>query len=176
MASLSLDCEFFGAGLALENRNRPLNPGNVSGRRFISTTSGATHAIDEAQPIVFTFSVPVLEFGLTTLDLMENSDVADAFLTLEALNADGEVVATHTRTGRQGASGLDLDWLVSSDSGEITQARLLSNLSSRFGGYGIDDLLVTIPLPAAVWPFGSSLLMLLGISTTRRGMFWRRLT
>ncbi len=160
---------FTGAGLFPRNRNTPLNPGNVSGKRFISTVVGAEGTLNSVQPIVFGFSTPVQGFGLTTLDLLENSESASAFVTLQALDSSGQIVATQTRTGPQGPSGLDLDWFVSSELPEITEVHLVSNMSSRFAGYGIDDLVLQpVPLPAAVWMFGSGLVMLLAcVSHTR---------
>ena len=121
--------------------NDPLNPRNVSGSRFIST-SGFGVGINKAQPIIFDFSKPVMGFGLTSLDLLEIGVSQTDFVTLEALDSTGFVIDSHTRIGPQATSGIDLDWFVSSSSADILQARLLSSNLGTADGYGIDDLVV----------------------------------
>ena len=142
---------FHGAG---SGRNAPLNPGNVSGTRFISTSNLnlSSGNFVQVRPIVFRFSKPILGFGLTTLDLLENSVTASSRITLEARDASGQNVASQTRSGPQGPSGIDLDWYVSSGLPEITEVRLLSNNLSAGQGYGLDDLVVD----TVTW-FGSTL-------------------
>ncbi len=150
---------FDGAG---GSSNVPLNPGNVSGSRFIA---GLDSGIEFDQPIVFTFSEGVLGFGLTTLDLLEGpGGLPSFFVALEARDAQGTVLDIQTRTGNQGPGGLDLDWFVSSPTANITEARLVSNIPCTFGcGYGIDDLVLdtqdsTVPEPSAL------LLIIAGVS------------
>ncbi len=60
---------FLGSGA----HNKPQDPSQVSYDRFISTVYEPDHSglFAAAQPITFTFSVPVDRFGLTTLDLLE---------------------------------------------------------------------------------------------------------
>ena len=118
--------------------NAPLHPENVSGNRFISA-----QYINLRQPIVFTFSKPVIGFGFTTLDLLENGCHSTDFIKLEALNSNGQVVDSQTLTGPQGLSGLDIHWYLSSNIPEITQVVLSSNIV--YGPhYGIDDLLIDV--------------------------------
>ncbi|WP_200345615.1 hypothetical protein [Halochromatium glycolicum] len=145
--------------------NVPLHPGNVSGTRFISTANSSNspiRPIDWVEPIVFDFSSPVFGFGITTLDLLENGVLATDFVTFEARDINGSLVSTHTRVGQQGKSGLDLDWLVSSNQANISQVTMLTSDMSGWGGYGLDDMILdvspsVVPLPATVWFFFSGL-------------------
>ncbi len=131
---------FTGAG---NLTNAPLNPTNVSGARFISTT----HDIAQDMPITFEFSAPVWSFGLTTLDVLEDVDTSpDAEVRLQGFHGD-TLVAEHVRAGIQGASGIDLDWEVSYPGG-ITRAVLIKTAGIISPGYGIDDLaLVALSVP-----------------------------
>ncbi|MDP6546053.1 MAG: PEP-CTERM sorting domain-containing protein, partial [Phycisphaerae bacterium] len=145
-ASGTMGARTYGGGLTAfggaGGDNVPLNPENVSGSRFISTATPATDLFRHVQPITFTFSQPVQSFGLTTLDLLEDGIWPTRKLTLRAFDEGGALIAEHTRTGPQGPSGLDLDWLVASPSQNIVSA----SLSGSFpGGYGIDDLMVGRP-------------------------------
>ena len=156
---------FNGAG---GSYNVPLSPGNVSGTRFISTSD--SQPINFAQPIIFDFSDPVFGFGLTTLDLLEQNAGINSFVTLQARDLSGQIVATQTRIGPQGSSGIDLDWFVSSNTAEITQVSLLSNIAAGDGyGYGLDDLtLEPVPLPPSVLLFGTGIAGFVGIRMRKR--------
>jgi hypothetical protein len=137
---------FLGAG---DQTNAPLNPANVSGTRFISTTED----INLDMPIVFEFSAPVWSFGLTTLDVLEDVETsADAEVRLQGFNGDN-LVDEHVRTGIQGSSGLDLDWEVS-HMGGITRAVLIRTAGTISAGYGLDDLVVfslSVPVEHSSW-------------------------
>ena len=121
--------------------NAPLNPENVSGMRFIS--SSGPSGLPDAQPIIFELDAPVSSFGLTTLDLLEFCDTVDPTLTLRGFNALGNEVDAHTRVGEYGPSGLDLDWFVSGDG--IVRVELAGEGLGDCMGYGIDDLLLDAP-------------------------------
>lgn len=137
---------FTGAG---DLTNAPLNPANVSGSRFISTTEDINHDM----PIVFDFSAPVWSFGLTTLDVLEDVDTSpDAEVRLQGFNGD-LLVDEHVRVGIQGPSGLDLDWQVSHVGG-ITRAVLMRTAGVISPGYGFDDLTVhslSVPNERSSW-------------------------
>jgi len=148
---------FYGAA---SSANTPLTPGNLSGNRFMST--GLTTSMGEVGFVRFTFDRGVAEFGLTTLDLLEGAGT----VTLTAFDGDGNVIDARSRTGKQGGTGLDLDWVVAmtAGGGPIAWAELTSDYAATpKKGYGIDDLRVTAaaapaltaplatPLPAAVW-------------------------
>ena len=123
--------------------NAPLNPGNVSGTRFISTL-GANSRFQNVEPITFEFDQPVTSFGLTTLDLLEDEEDPTTTLRLQAFDASDALVDEQVRTGEQGPSGLDLDWSVTGTG--IVKVRLTGSITGAdIGGYGIDDLVLTIP-------------------------------
>ena len=142
---------FAGAGNA---DNAPLNPSNVSGTRFISTSRhfNTQTRLGNASPVVFSFSTAIAGFGFTTLDLLESITPAGRTVTLEALNSASAVVASMSLTGPQGGSGLDIDWFVSSPGNDIFAARFTSDLvQGEGGGYGIDNLVVdTVPVPGGL--------------------------
>jgi hypothetical protein len=119
--------------------NSPLRPTEVSLSRFISTGLGYDNVI----PIVFSFDRPVMAFGLTTIDLMERYDSA---VELRAFDRTGTTVDIHARTGDQGESGLDLDWLVTSPRADISWVEL-GGTNGFMGGYGIDDLMLIGSIP-----------------------------
>jgi hypothetical protein len=119
--------------------NTPLNPGNVSGRRFISSRVPQA-GFPEAEPIIFEFDTPVTLFGLTTLDLLEDCHPANAYLALQAYDALGSLLDTHARSGAYGSGGLDLDWSVSDN--QIVRVELTGANLENCPGYGIDDLLL----------------------------------
>jgi hypothetical protein len=99
----------------------------------------------EEQPFTFTFSEPLQTFGLTTLDLLEEMTEDNSVVILRAFDEDGNFLVQHSRTGPQGPTGLDLDWVVTSEVG-IRQATLLGFVSGAASAlFGIDDLLV-VPL------------------------------
>jgi hypothetical protein len=100
-------------------------------------------------PWTFTFSEPVKSFGLTTVDLLEPRGGASDFLVFSAYDSQGQLVDEMTRTGVQGPSGLDLDWLVSPPSGLISHVTM-TGVISNFSGHGIDDLALesAVPEPA----------------------------
>jgi len=125
------------AGLGL---NGPLNPSNVSGRRFISTYPGVV--INDAAPITFTFSEAIKSFGFTTLDLLENGGNNNVTFTL---SGDGGSTS-HSITGPQGASGVDVDFAISSSSSDITTVTFTQTSGGSVYGaaYGIDDLYVEV--------------------------------
>ena len=132
-------------GAAGTDNNDPLNPANVSGSRFISTSDGAL--LDAAQPISFSFDTPLSSFGLTTLDLLEGGQSSSSFVTLEAFDGSNNSLDIQTRAGTDffGSSGLDLDWLLSSASSDISKAVLSGAVDGSTAGYGIDDLVVEVP-------------------------------
>jgi hypothetical protein len=133
--------------------NAPLNPGNVSGTRFISTSEVGSIGglINIVQPISFDFSTPVSGFGLTTLDMLESAWSNTDNVRLVALDANGQIIDSQLRTGPQGASGIDLGWFVQSAQAEITKAVLFVSNNGTGAAYGIDDLVVDpaqkFPLP-----------------------------
>ncbi len=139
--------------------NNPLTPSNVSGSRFISTAANGAY-LNDTLKLVFGFSQDVKEFGFTTIDFEDGSG------TLTAYDGNDNVVDSFTVSYpgfNQATSGIDVDWLVSSQQGDISYA-VFSTVGIGGGGYGIDDMLVTaVPVPAAIWLFGSGLLGLAGI-------------
>jgi hypothetical protein len=151
----------------------PLVPGNVSGGidgNFISTTD----QWDASSPFTFNFSEAVQGFGLTTIDVLEAGVAAGTAVTMTAwsgLNGTGTILATDTKTGPQGASGLDLDFWVSVGSNQIWSVTI-GNSSGEIGagytGYGIDDLVLTlagdgvVPEPAGLGLMGLALLGMRG--------------
>lgn len=125
--------------------NVPLNPSNVSGIRFISTCSGG---ITDATPITFTFSEAIKGFGLTTLDLLERCSRNDG--VTYTLSGDGGSTS-HSISGVQGESGLDLDFAISSSTFDITTVTFDHAAGSVCGAlYGIDDLYVEVADPNPV--------------------------
>ena len=152
------------------NPNAPLVPTNVSGTRFISSCNIDAGCIDNingdfitANPITFSFSESVTSFGLTSLDLLENAVSASSSITLSAFDDQDNLIDSQTRTGSQGASGLDLDWFVSSTSANIARVTFDGNISLG-GGYGIDDLIVGVEDEAQSVPESSNILGLLVIA------------
>jgi len=124
--------------------NIPLNAGNVSGSRFISTCE----KIKRATPITFTFSEAIKGFGLTTLDLLEKCD-SNANVTY-TLSGDGGSTS-HSISGVQGKSGLDLDFAISSSTFDITTVTFDHTAGSVCRAlYGIDDLYVEVAGPNPV--------------------------
>ena len=122
--------------------NVPLNPGNVSGMRFISSAT-APDLFPQAEPIIFEFDVPVAFFGLTTLDLLENGqgcNTVGASLALRAHDASDVMVDEHARAGGHGPGGIDLDWFVSGN--QIVRVELTGGNFGECNGYGIDDLVL----------------------------------
>ncbi len=139
---------FVGPG---DSPNTPLNPENVSGSRFVSTSGPPSGYFQNVQPITFNFSSPAQTFGLTTLGLMTTNIGPTETVTLQAFNASGGVVGQVTRVGPQGAEGVDLDWLIHSSGQDIISATLSGAIVTG-GGYGIDDLVVGRPTGnLAVW-------------------------
>jgi hypothetical protein len=136
-------------------KNAPLNPGNVSGARFISSV-GPGQRFPYAQPVIFEFDQPVTLFGLTTLDLCEDDDPT-AELSLRAYDALDNVVDSHSRSGAQGPSGLDLDWCVTGHG--IVKVLLTGTISEDYPGYGIDDLVLLSPCVSGVKGTPSSALV-----------------
>jgi len=149
VAGTYYDSSFFLFGGATESLNRnndPLNPSNVSLSRFfrVSGVSATSHVA----PIIFDFSAPIKEFGLTTIDLLENKGGGDDWVTIYAYDRNGNIVDEHTRIGRQGPSGLDLDWYVNSSEYNIVQAQMVSHITN-YSGHGIDDIYInSVPEPA----------------------------
>lgn len=123
------------------SQNYPAQPANVSGTRFIGGPDGG---FIHAQPFEFVFSEPVAAFGLTTLDLLEQGDPNGdrAYVSLVAFDVEGNVVAEHRRSGAQGLSGLDLDWLVEVGQPVIVRATLGGEVDQAWDGHGLDDLYV----------------------------------
>ena len=124
--------------------NAPAYPENVSGIRFIATsdTSSSAGNFPYVAPITFEFSSPVCEFGLTTLDLLEECVKAGQSVSLEAYDASDILLDLQTRTGEQGLSGLDLDWLVSSTA-NISKVILTGTLTEpNCNAFGIDDIVL----------------------------------
>ena len=158
------------AGLA-DADNAPLNPGNVTGSRFISTSLhfNTQTRLGNASPVVFTFSQAVAGFGFTTLDLLETITPAGRTVTLEAFDALNNSLDVMSLTGSQGGSGLDIDWFVSSATRDIVEVRFTSDLvQGEGGGYGIDDLVVdTVPVPAGL-PLLAGALGILALVRARR--------
>lgn len=151
--------------------NAPLTPPNVSGSRFISTAqhTGVDGAIDEAQPITFSFSSPVKSFGFTTLDLMEDLAQQSSVTSLTAFDVSNALVDQHTLLGSQGPSGLDIDWLVSWSDPVITKAVVTSTIVMGQGrGYGIDDMFLVVPQPSSLTLATIALLGVVGYGWRRR--------
>jgi hypothetical protein len=140
---------FAGAGGAT---NVPLNPGNVSGTRFISSNvADGNSSFPYVKPIIFEFDRPVTFFGLTTLDLCETGDTT-AWPRVRAYDASDNLVDNHVRYGPQGDSGLDLNWSVSGAG--MMKVELTGDISPDYGGYGIDDLMLAAPpevVPTFTW-------------------------
>lgn len=147
---------FFGGAGGVSNA--PLVPNNVTLSRFITP---GTYFID-ARPIVFEFSEPVASFGLTTIDLLEDSGATGKYIVLRAFDVNDGVLDEHARFGGQGPAGLDLDWVVSSNAG-IMRVELDGNVGSAGGNFGIDDLTLLLPEPTSL-----ALLGLGGIAFLRR--------
>jgi len=143
-------------------KNAPLNPGNVSGERFISGSLVA--GFEHHNPVIFDFSSPIQTFGLTVIGLLESGAPYTNYLSLIAYDAVGNTVDVQTITAEQGALGIDIDYLVSSTLNEIKQVQLTGNIT-HLSGYGIDDLLLgrnsSIPEPTALT------LMALGLAALR---------
>jgi hypothetical protein len=79
-------------GVGAVSNNIPLTPANVSGERFISTLTSVNNSAESpyfsaAVPIVFTFSSAIKEFQLTTLDVLESTQLSTVFVKLEAFDA-----------------------------------------------------------------------------------------
>ena len=134
---------FTGAGGAV---NTPLNAANVSGTRFLTTNFNPDGGFTTAQPITFTFSQPVIFFGLTTLDILETAELSGNSVTLMG------GLDTDTKMAPQGASGIDVDWVVTDPAGFMTATLSGGPLSQN--GFGIDDLCLA-PLVGAATGIGN---------------------
>ncbi len=134
----SLPQGFLGDG----GSNIPLNPANISLTRFVSPD---TLDFNGVVPLTFEFDQPVSQFGLTTLDLLENATLSSSNVVLEAFDSQDNLVSELSLTGPQGPSGLDLDWLVSGD--DIRKV-IMSGSIAIGAGFGIDDLYLS-PEPVA---------------------------
>jgi hypothetical protein len=152
---------FRGAG---DSSNAPLNPGNLSGTRFISTSyypEGSVYAVkrlDSVMELVFEFDRPVAAFGFTTIDLAEGpvigSDPAGE-LTLVALDSANQPLDFQQEYRRHVLSGGDIDWMVSSANGisKVILAESYDGFSWELD-YGIDDLVIALlptPVRSATW-------------------------
>ncbi len=134
----------------------PFSPMDVSGAWFLSTSgpNGDDNPFQDVNPIVFTPNQPIQRFGLTTLDLLEDTVAAGDTVHLRAYDSAGNLVAEHTRTGVQGPGGVSLFWLVESDTANIARVELAGSISAG-GGYGIDDVALCPGCPADLAePFG----------------------
>jgi hypothetical protein len=151
---------FVGANVGGNTTNVPLNSNEVSLTRFLGGI--LDNSITAAVPIVFTFSELIHEFQLTTIDLLEATGHSDDSIALIAYDSLGVEIGRHQRTGAQGESGLDLDWVVWSSTKNISSVELLAinPISSDAHGFGIDDigLGLTLTVPEPGW------LLLLGLS------------
>jgi hypothetical protein len=130
--------------------NEPIDLGDVSGNRFISTADN----INLDMPIVFDFSIPLGIFGITTIDVLEDIETStDAEVRLQGFHND-QLVAEHVITGIQGGSGVVLDWQISSQQG-FTKAVLIRTAGTISAGYGIDDMeAVSLAVPTESTSFG----------------------
>ncbi len=124
--------------------NQPLNPDNVSGDYFISTVVDGQYDtyFNNAVPLTFTFSHPIEMFRLTSLDLLESGAGSAATVSLTAYDGSDNIIDVHSRTGIQGASGLDLGWNVSGI--YIHRVTMTGVIASGQGGFGIDDIGIAI--------------------------------
>ncbi len=146
------DRSYFCFGGPANNKgNDPLNAVNVSGDRFISI-KGPAGPDSDIPTVTFDFSDPIREFGFTTIDLLENRGGPNDWIEVFAYNDHGEIIDQQRRDGPQGGSGLDLDWVVSSDWNEIVQVQMLTYITN-FSGNAIDDIYVDhapVPEPATM--------------------------
>ena len=143
--------------------NQVANPANVSGQRFISTFArnpdNQTGHLNLVGILRFDFSSTVSEFGFTTLDVLEAGNAAANFALMNAYDNMGNLLDSMELIGAQGGDGLDLDWLVSSASGDIAYVEFSANLYNS--AYGIDDMVVTaasVPEPEALALFAIGLM------------------
>ena len=128
---------FFGPAGGVGTANDPLTPANVSGDRFI----GGTFTVLTG-PITFSFSSPLNQFELTTLDMLEDGESSTAQVTLSAFDSSNFLLDQQIRVGPQGSSGLDLDWIVVSAAENIAYVEL-EHMGIGFGpAFGIDDLIL----------------------------------
>jgi len=142
--------------------NLAANPANVSGQRFVSTfarnpDNQAGH-MNTVGVLRFDFSSVVSEFGFTTLDVLEAGNTAANFALMAAYDSMDNLLDSMELTGAQGVDGLDIDWLVSSASGDIAYVEFSAYLFNS--AYGIDDMLVTV---ASVPEPGTLLLFAIGL-------------
>lgn len=145
--------------------NIPLDPANVSGTRFIG---GNPSVITDVIPIVFSFDAPVEAFQFTTLDLLENAGLSTDSIALVAYDSNSTEIVRHQRTGDQGPSGLDLDWVVFSSSRNIVKVELIGAPFSSSSGalsFGIDDIGLQVPEPSTGLLLSTGLL---GLAARRR--------
>ncbi|MEN1705055.1 MAG: hypothetical protein AAGJ54_06015 [Planctomycetota bacterium] len=143
----------FGGGSLPDNT--PLNPAEVSGVRFISTVTNNASAdrFDTVSPIEFAFAEPIQGFGVTTLDLLEETSAA-SFLEIQLFDADDNLVATDRVTGSQGGSGIDVDLFAEASDQVVVRAVLTGEINRGFA-YGLDDVVIFAPdpIPSPVtWP------------------------
>lgn len=126
--------------------NAPLVPENVSGSRFLYFGG----SLQETAPLRIDFSQPVYGFGLTTIDLLENSTAGSSAVFLRGLDGDLQFLTQQERYGPQGPSGLDLDWWITSPQGISTV--LLTGSVSGGGHFGVDDFVVQVADPVSLRP------------------------
>ena len=158
---------FWGMSDAL---NTPSASERLSGSRFLSTSivnpAEPGSLFTANNPIWFEFDQDVVEFGLTTLDLLEQGSGSTDWLALRAYDIFGNLLDEQIRTGAQGAAGVDLRWSVASEGASIARVELVGDIVATYGGFGIDDLAVA----ASVIPAPASLVVLAvaGLGGTRR--------
>ena len=130
--------------------NEPIDLGDVSGNRFISTADN----INLDMPIVFEFSIPLGIFGITTIDVLEDVETSpDAEVRLQGFLND-QMVAEHVITGIQGGSGVVVDWQIASNQG-FTKSILIRTAGTISAGYGIDDMeAICLAVPTESTSFG----------------------
>jgi hypothetical protein len=130
----------------------------------LHATDGTKFAGWAARPtdndVTFTFTEPIKAFGVMTTDALDGG-IATAELILSTNGGDSMVVASGSLT-----TGLEIFVGLIADTPFTEVTLTVTDMPSGGDGIGFDEVRfgTVVPLPAAVWLFGSGVIGLIGLA------------